>query len=294
MAATDYSTLSNSLPSRPHPVISEFDEQLNRLEASEATSTSSSSICHKLNGLQALRCCIDKLLQFPLTQQTLSQEQHKIWFHELLDGSLRLLDVCITSKDALLKIKDHAQELQSTLCRKQGGKFEFACEVKKYLTSRKAVKKAIRSALSKLKCMENKHIASPSNREKEIAVMTNMLREVDAVTLTVLKSMLSFISGPQSSSRSTGWSMVSKLMHKRRVVCEEEETDINEITKVDAALHALRYCKTNIFNGITEFENLQNDLQKLELCIQDFEDGLESLYRGLIKSRVSILNILTR
>ncbi|EXB95390.1 hypothetical protein L484_014363 [Morus notabilis] len=39
-------------------------------------------------------------------------------------------------------------------------------------------------------------------------------------------------------------------------------------------------------------ENAQNELQKLEMCIQDLEEGVENLYRSLIKTRVSLLNIL--
>ncbi|KAK5842121.1 hypothetical protein PVK06_004450 [Gossypium arboreum] len=61
---------SNSLPlpSRPNPLVSEIDEHLKRLRDSEATSTSL-SISHKLNGLQDLYDCVDKLLQLPFSQQ---------------------------------------------------------------------------------------------------------------------------------------------------------------------------------------------------------------------------------
>ncbi|CAL2262136.1 unnamed protein product [Prunus armeniaca] len=47
-------TRSNSFTSRPHPIVQEVDEHLCRLRSSEATSTSSSSISHKLSGLQDL------------------------------------------------------------------------------------------------------------------------------------------------------------------------------------------------------------------------------------------------
>ncbi|XP_021814066.1 uncharacterized protein LOC110756890 [Prunus avium] len=101
-----FHTRSNSFPSMPHPIVQEVDEHLCRLRSSEAASTSSSSICHKLSGLQDLHDCVDKLLLLPLTQQALAKEQNKKWTNELLDGSLRLLDVCSSAKDAILQTKE--------------------------------------------------------------------------------------------------------------------------------------------------------------------------------------------
>ncbi|KAK9944330.1 hypothetical protein M0R45_009903 [Rubus argutus] len=136
-----YHTRSNSFPSRPHPIIQEVDEHLRRLRSSEITSTSSSSISHKLSGLQDLHDCVDRLLQLPLTKQALAQEQHQKWANELLDGSLRLMDVCSTSKEALLKTKDCLQDLQSIIRRRGGESGVVTSEVTKYLTSRKMVKR---------------------------------------------------------------------------------------------------------------------------------------------------------
>ncbi|XP_052479642.1 uncharacterized protein LOC105787317 [Gossypium raimondii] len=106
-AQTIHHARSNSfpLPSRPNPLVLEIDEHLNRLRDSKATSTSS-SISHKLNGLQDLYDCVDKLLRFPFSQQELAQEQNKGPVDELLDGSLRLFDLCNTAKDILLQTKE--------------------------------------------------------------------------------------------------------------------------------------------------------------------------------------------
>ncbi|BFG42422.1 hypothetical protein CerSpe_286960 [Prunus speciosa] len=70
-------TRSNSFNSRPHPIVQEVHEHLCRLRSSEATSTSSSSISHELSGLQDLHGSVDRLLQLPLTQQALAQEQNE-------------------------------------------------------------------------------------------------------------------------------------------------------------------------------------------------------------------------
>ncbi|KAK8673687.1 hypothetical protein V6N13_112005 [Hibiscus sabdariffa] len=276
---------SNSLPSRQHPFTSRIDENLNRLRTSQSASTSS-SIGHRLNCLQDLYDAVDMLLQLPLSQQVLAQEQQRKWVEQLLDGSLMLLDVCGTAKDALSQTKECTQELQSILRRRRGFK-GLANEVRKYLTSRKATRKAICKALKNLKHMENKLSSSSFSKDGETGAIISTLKEVESVTSGVLESLLSFISVPEAESKLSRWSLVSKLMHQKRVTCEEEEQKTNEIEHAEATLRSL------IKSGnMKHVENVQNDLQSSEMCIQDLDECLESLFRRLIKARVTVLNIL--
>ncbi|XP_062119479.1 uncharacterized protein LOC133833856 [Humulus lupulus] len=279
-----YHVRSNSFPSKQHPLIPEFDDLLCRLRSFEATSSSSTSVSSKLNGLQDLHDCVDKLLSLPLNQQALSKEQNEKEVDVVLDGSLRLLDLCNTAKDALLQIKESTQELQSVMRRKHGGEISLSSEVKFFLRSRKMMKKALS------KTMENKSkISSSLRKEEETAEIVSMLREVESITFSVFESLSSFVSETKSS-KPNSWSLVSKMMNSRRVACEGVN-ESNEFASADAALASLiskKIKKTD--NKLVE--NAQNELQSVESCIQDFEGGVESLYRGLIKTRVSLLNIL--
>ncbi|XP_016649019.1 PREDICTED: uncharacterized protein LOC103330142 [Prunus mume] len=161
------------------------------------TSTSSTSISHKLTGLQDLHNCVDGLLQLPLTQQALAQEHNEKSTNELLDGSLRLLDVCSSAKDALLQSKECVQDLQSIMRRtRRGESGALTTEVRKYLTSRTMVKKAIHKAMVNLK---GSSFSSLSKDNETIAVVRT-LRDIKAVTLSVFESLMSFISGPNSKS----------------------------------------------------------------------------------------------
>ncbi|CBI37787.3 hypothetical protein VitviT2T_003201 [Vitis vinifera] len=286
-----YHARSISLPSRPHPLVPEFDKHLCRLRTSQAAS-SSSSVSHRLSGLKDLHDCVDDLLLLPLTQQTLAHHRHEKWVNELLDGSLKLLDVCGTAKDALLQTREHANELQSSLRRRRGGQNGISTEVGEYLTSRKKVKKAMHKALRNLKSMDNKSRFSPLNKDPETLSMVSMLREVEGVTLTVLESLLSSIAGEAARSKPSSWSVVSKLIHHKRVVCEEAAGDLSEFEKVDCSLFTLIGHKTKSVNQI-HIDTIQNALGKLESSIEDLEEGIEFLSRHLIKTRVSFLNILS-
>ncbi|GMI88019.1 hypothetical protein like AT2G17080 [Hibiscus trionum] len=285
--ATPYHSRSNSLPSRQHPIASQIDDNLSRLRASEAasTSSSSSSIGHKLNGLQDLHECVDMFLQLPLTQQALVQEQHRRCAEELLDESLMILDVCSVAKDALMQKKECTQELQSIFRRRRGDEMGHLNGVKKYLTSRKAVKKVIIKALKNLKQTKTK-FNTCSNNGNENGAVISILREVEEVTIRELESFLSFISGLEAESKLSRWSLVSKLIHHKRVGSEEDKKT-NEIANADATLRSL--IKSD---NMKHIEYVQNQLRNSELCIQDLEEGLESLFKRLIKARVTLLNIL--
>ncbi|CAN0845560.1 hypothetical protein LINGRAHAP2_LOCUS4141 [Linum grandiflorum] len=244
MAATTFHTRSNSLPSTSHPLVSEIEEQLCRLRQS-------SSISQNLNGLQDVYDCVDKLIQLPSTQQAMIHDQNEL--NELLDGSLRLLDLCNAAKDALSQMKESVSELQSAIRRRQG---DLVAETKRYLNSRKIVKKAIQKAL---KGMETKKFT--------------MLKESEYIVVEVLESLLSFIS--QSNSKSSSWSLVSKLTKKTQV-----SANSNEFALVDACLKTSK-----------SSEEIQAHLKNLQPCVQDLEEGVESLFRCLIKTRASILNV---
>ncbi|XP_050231734.1 uncharacterized protein LOC126680627 [Mercurialis annua] len=287
MASVLFQTRSDSLPTKSHPLVSELDDQICRLRACEATSTSSMSITHKLSGLQDLYDCVDKILLLPLTQQALAQHQNRKWVDELLDGSLRILDVCNSAKDALLQTKEYTLELESTIRRRQGGsENNIATEVKKYITSRKMAKKSIQKAMSNLKGLESKCCVETGT---EIANFVSMLREVQVVTLAVLKSFMSFISGTKTvtktKTKTNNWLLVSKIMLNKRIASEEEEEVVNEFALADIALESLK-CDNNM-------ENVQNQLKNLEQCIEDFEEGSHNLFRRMIKTRVTLLNILS-
>ncbi|KAL2926599.1 Sterile alpha motif domain-containing protein 9-like [Bienertia sinuspersici] len=198
---------------------------LSRLRSSQAVSTSS-SLNQTLTNLKDLYCSFDELLQLPLNQQAVSQNVNSKWIEEVLEESLRLLDICGTSRDVLVQSKECLQDIQSVLRRRCSGELNITNEVAQYLNVRKSAKKMIKKSL--------KNIKETEKTNKDNAIQT-MLKDVSTMTLD------------------------STIRQKNK-------------------------------NGV---ENLRSELMTMESDIQSLDEALDSLFRHLVKTRATLLNILS-
>ncbi|KAK9690634.1 hypothetical protein RND81_09G142100 [Saponaria officinalis] len=271
-SSTVYHARSVSLPSRPHPTAEQVVEQLSRLRSFQSASCSSSSVSHGLNGLKDLYSCVDELLQ----QSRLSQNQNAKWVDEVLDGSLRLLDICSASRDALQQSRERLGDVQSALRRRCSGELSIVSEAVEYLNTRRVVKKAIK------KCLKNLKIETEQKDEAHATI--HLMKDVQALTADTLKSLMSYIVGSQKS----GWSAVTKMIKKNT----NKETCTSEFDDVDATLNSL-ICQKKSGISSSQVENLMSQTFKLDSEIQDLDESLECLFRDLVKSRATLLNIFS-
>ncbi|CAL9022917.1 unnamed protein product, partial [Prunus brigantina] len=239
---------------------------------------------------------VDAALQYLVSHKskksdnTMQVEDVQIWLQDL-EANIQDIEEGLECLFRRLIKTRCAREIQSIMRRRRGGKSRFTNEVRKYLASRKVVKKAVCKALGTLRTSQKKSTFSSTNNDNVTVALIGVLREVEAVSLTVFESLLSFISGAKSASKMRGWSFVSKLMLTKKVGCEEDKTEINEFADVDAALSSLVCQETSNSDSMVDSENVQSELQQLEMCSQDLEEVLECLFRRLIKNRECVQDL---
>ncbi|KAG8641213.1 uncharacterized protein LOC110629290 [Manihot esculenta] len=271
---------SISLPSRSHPLAVNIEEQLCKLRASQ-----SSSIGHKLSGLKNLFESVDDFLQLSFAQRTISHDRQSQSLENAMNGSLELLDICDTTRDLFSQMKECLQELELSLRRRNSS---LTREVDAYMLSRKKLNKAICKCLRNLKKKERNCTTATLENNSNLENMISMLREVQKISLVAFESILSFISQPKVKSSPSGWFAIPKLLQPKRV-SYEVEIEVNEAEKIDAELLHLKSSKDI---NISQLQNLLKELEAFESSIKEAEEELECIYRRMVKTRVSLLNIL--
>ncbi|KAJ7953202.1 DUF241 domain protein [Quillaja saponaria] len=242
-------------------------------------------------------CLLDLILPAPKIEEELNKLRNweaTVYIHlrqeksveELLDGSVRILDICGITRDSLLQVREHVQALQSALRRRKGDS-SIEGKIAEYTCFRKKMKKNAKKLITALKQIENKSGASLLlDQDHHLSAVIRVLREVNTTNIAIFQSLLSFLAVPVSKSKATKWSLVTKLMNKGVIVCEENPENLNELHGVDSALCNVGKYPTS--------EAAHERLEALQITIESLENGLENVFRRLIKTRASLLNIISQ
>ncbi|TMW81766.1 hypothetical protein EJD97_007950 [Solanum chilense] len=272
---------SISLPSRSHPATENIEEELTKLKTWEfSASPTAEAVYNGLVGFGEVHKCMGDLLNLPLTLQSLSQCQNKKWVDEILDISVRFLDVCGITRELVSQFKENVKDVQSSLRRRKGD-----LSINNYTTFRKKMKKESKSLITALKRMDHEEVIDVMEIDDQLVyAVIRVLREVATIGISVFQMVLSFLSAPICKPISK-WSLVSRLVNKGG-----DQENVNEIESVDAALSSLSKCDPN------EMEKIQFVLSKLERVEAHFEcieNGLDNIFRCLIRSRSTLLNVVS-
>ncbi|CAN7068769.1 unnamed protein product [Brassica oleracea var. botrytis] len=279
---------SISLPSRSHPSTAGIGEALNKVKAINTTPGSSESVLMALAGLEELYNCTEEFLKMGSTQRVLSSDGSE-FMEEMLDGSLRLMDICNISRDLMVETHEHVRGVQSCVRRKKvagGGTDQLDVAVSGYVRFRKNMRKEAKKLLGSLKKFDGGSTCSSSGvdnsqPDEHLSAVIDSMRRVVSVTVSVLKSFLEFLSGRQSSIMSNSLkSKVASVLTKKK--CNLEDST-NELERLDSLVRGDSCSR----------DDIQEKLEEVEMSIGGFEKNLEWLFRRLIRTRTSLLNIIS-
>ena len=257
----------------------------------------SSTICLDADTIQSdlvvlaeLYNCMEELLHSPQTKQALVHYQNGELAEDAQCGSVTLLDACGAARDLLLALKEHVQSLQSAMRRRRRGDSSIESSIYAYESFRKKAKKEIAKQLGQLKRMDNKVSSIPLfGQDQQLVFLARVLREASTITISILCSLLLFMSMPALGTK--GSSLISKLKPKRLFSSQKEQKNTDGVADLTAALCSLLGREKNS-DSKCEVQGALRVLETLNVNIDGLEGGLDCIFRCLVRNRVSFLNML--
>lgn len=294
-------TRSISLPTRLHPNSQKLEAQLNKLKinwessfSSRETPLGSDSIQSALADLVRLYNSTKDLIQSPSTQQSLLQQSLRKTLEDTLDGSIALLDICGSTRDLIMRMKENAQSLQSSLRRKAVGDSSIEESINAYSSFRKSAKREIAKRAKALKTVHTNAVQAFSaslHEDRSLETAIAVMSELSIVASSIFRSLFTFLSEPATKARPVGWSLISKMVLSKPL--DKGHKIFNEVGSVDCSLGSFQARLRKDQATSIDVDALKNRLEALNDCVDGLENELDSLFRCLIQHRVCLLNLLT-
>ncbi|XP_073106443.1 uncharacterized protein [Elaeis guineensis] len=264
-----YHVRSISLPCRSHPAVASLEDEIRALRAwqtcPEPESGSPAWICAGLARIDLLHASLDDLLQLPQAQDPLRHCSSALWTDRLLDDFLRFADAYGSFRSVLISLKQTQSELQTAIRRRD------EVQVASSIRSQKRIEKD----LAKLAVSIREASRSPAPALAADAEMAGFMREVTAATAMASAAIFSGIGAVSSAasavaastSRASSWAVgpLRKLSMSRSSSLKRTDWEDGTLERSEA----------------------------LEECIESLESKSERVFRSLVNTRVSLLNILT-
>ncbi|KAH0876007.1 hypothetical protein HID58_073369 [Brassica napus] len=253
-------TRSISLPCRSHPLISHINHEISQIK-SWSSSFDRRTTAWLTDGLSLLRDVqetLSDILHLPQSQESL--RNRPVFFENLLEDLLRFVDAYGIFRTSVLSLREHQSAAQVALRRKDDVK------ISSYVKSRRALARDIAKLTSSIREPKTKYnrchvdVLNGSYGEAELASVIG-----DVVEVTVLVSVALF-----NGKRDKNGEGIEELK-------QVEEKSLVGLSK-----------KKN-----EEVKILTKKMMELENSIVEIECGSEKVFRGLISTRVSLLNALT-
>ena len=269
---------SASVPCHTHPLLADVDDQLLALRS--WTSNPGPKYPLSLAHVRALLCVLDELLRLPLAQAALSRAADSD--DGLLDGFLVLADAFGTFLAALVALRQHAAELRAAVRRRDGAKLASAARAQRQAgreleqlanaVAREAARCARGPAAAAAGGMGGETHAEAAEVARAVAEAVNDTAAAAAAVFlevgSVADAAAALASPASASTKKSRLPPLSRTSKQRTTVMG----DGGEERREGAALEKL---------------------QELEQCVRELESESEKVFRSLVQTRVSLLNIHT-
>ncbi|GER26142.1 hypothetical protein STAS_01769 [Striga asiatica] len=257
---------SASLPCRSHPIISHLRDDIAALRSFSAAPLTSACLCVSLRRLGSLHDSLDDLLHLPQTRDSLRAPQ----IERLLDHFLLLVDLYGTFQALALRLKDELSAAQIAVRRKDGR--EVATRVKNL----SRISKKIGSLSPNYHAPIRK--LSPYDEEADLV---EVIESVLGVTCAVSAVLFGGLSGSLALRRPWGLGFGAKAKNGsvEGGIWEFQEMSLEKLRKL---------------RGEEEVKMASKRMQEMEDRIVEIEGCGAKVFRSLINTRVSLLNVVTQ
>ncbi|KAI3783295.1 hypothetical protein L1987_42372 [Smallanthus sonchifolius] len=262
---------STSLPTRSHPILFQLKHHLNQLKSHWASHTLPESlhldrVSDALIRLRIILESLDDLLDLAPSRDSL--RRHPDWVEKVLEDFLVMVDVYGTFQMQISTLKQCVITAQLATKRKDALK-KVVC-LKGLKKSGDEISKLM-PFLQAIRLHPDDVTESDQNVDLELV---GVIKDVIEVIIVISEAVFSGIYG-SFETRKTSWMMGLKKSKREKGIKELE-------------------------NGIWSLRNYKDEdlykkmMQDMENCIDGIESGSERVFRSLINTRVSLLNVLTQ
>lgn len=220
-------------------------------------------------GLRELQESANYLLDHcPEARESLFQQGKEKWIEQVSEASLIMLDVCNVSKDVMTLVRHSLRDLQLTL-RCNGA--NLSEKIAAYNRYRNKLKKETLKCLNRLKSIEGgggRGTMEMQSIEQNLVFVTEVLQEVRRAIVTMVESLFSIVCVPCLEKKPSKGSLSS--IFTMRLCCFDD--DVWDEVRLQTA---------------------GTRLEAAQIAVEELEIELGCIFRRLIQTRVSLLNILT-